>query len=55
VVNGKAAVSAEMALRLSEAFGTSAEVWIRVQAQHDLWKASQTKRVKIAPIAMRAA
>ena len=55
VINGKAAVSAEMALRLSEAFGTSAEVWIRVQSQYDLWKASQARRVRIAPIETRAA
>jgi addiction module HigA family antidote len=55
VINGKAAVSAEMALRLSEAFGTSAEVWIRVQSQHDLWKASRARRVRIAPIETRAA
>jgi len=40
VMNGKAGVSAEMVLRLSEAFGTSAEVWVRVQAQHDLWQAN---------------
>lgn len=55
VINGKAAVSADMALRLSEAFGTSPEVWIRVQAQYDLWQASKKRRVKIAPIEKQAA
>jgi len=55
IVNGRAAVSAEMALRLSEALGPSPEVWIRVQAQYDLWQASQTRRVKIAPIEKQAA
>ena len=55
IVNGKAAVSADMALRLSEAFGTSPDVWIRVQAQYDLWQASKARRVKIAPIEKQAA
>lgn len=32
-------VSALMALRLSEAFGTTPEVWLNKQANHDLWRA----------------
>ena len=48
VLNGKAGVSAEMALRLSEAFGLDAEVWLRMQVQRDLWVASRKKRVKVA-------
>ena len=55
IVNGRAGVSADMALRLSAAFGTSLEVWIRTQAQHDLWQASKARRVKIDPIEQRAA
>jgi addiction module HigA family antidote len=55
IVNGRAAVSADMALRLSAAFGTSPEVWIQVQAQYDLWQASKARRVKIAPIVKKAA
>jgi addiction module HigA family antidote len=47
VINGKAAISAEMALRLSEAFGLGAEVWIQLQGKRDLWVASRRKRVKI--------
>ena len=47
VINGKAAISAEMALRLEEALGLTAEVWLRMQVQRDLWEASQKKRVKL--------
>jgi plasmid maintenance system antidote protein VapI len=40
-----------MAVRLSEAFGTSPEVWIRLQANYDLSKALRKRRVKIARLA----
>jgi addiction module HigA family antidote len=36
VLNGAAGISAEMGLRLSEALGTSPELWIGMQAQCDL-------------------
>ena len=39
VLNGKAGISASMALRLAAALGTSAELWINMQAQYDLWRA----------------
>jgi antitoxin HigA-1 len=51
MIHGKTGVSAEMALRLSAAFGTSPEVWIRLQANYDLAKAMRKKRVKIARLA----
>jgi len=41
VMNGKAAVSAGMALRLAAALGTSAESWLQMQAAYDLWHASR--------------
>lgn len=41
IVNGKAGISPEMALRLSIAFGTSAESWLAQQSQYDLWQAEQ--------------
>ena len=37
ILNGRAGISPEMALRLSKAFGTSAESWLNQQVQHDLW------------------
>ncbi len=47
ILNGRAGISAEMALRLSDALATSPELWIGMQAQYDLWEASKRKRKKI--------
>ena len=41
IVNGRAGVSPEMAIRLSLAFDTSPESWLNQQAQYDLWAARQ--------------
>ena len=41
VLNGRAGVSADMALRLAAALGTSADFWLRLQMQYDLWQAKQ--------------
>jgi addiction module HigA family antidote len=41
ILNGRAGISPEMAIRLSKAFGTSAESWLSQQAQYDLWVAEQ--------------
>ena len=38
LVNGKRGISPEMAVRLSQVFGGSAESWIVQQAQYDLAK-----------------
>jgi addiction module HigA family antidote len=49
VVNGRAAVSAEMAIRLAQWLGGSAESWLRMQAAYDLWQAEKRRRPKIKP------
>jgi addiction module HigA family antidote len=54
ILNGSAGISAEMALRLSEALGTSPELWIGMQAQYDLWQASKRPRAKVPHLAMAA-
>lgn len=41
ILNGSAGISADMALRLKDALGTSAEMWVRMQGQYDLWQAEQ--------------
>ena len=41
VLNGRAGISPEMAIRLSKAFGGTAESWLRQQMQYDLWQAKQ--------------
>lgn len=55
VLNGHAAVSADMDLRLHEALGTTPGHWLAMQNQRDLWEASQNakhrpkvKRMKLA-------
>ena len=55
LLNGRAGISAEMPLRLSEAFGTSAELWLKMQIQYDLWHASRKRRKKVQPINQDAA
>lgn len=48
VVNGKAAISPDMALRLAKWLDTSAEVWLRMQVTYDLWKARKKRQPRIA-------
>ena len=43
ILNGRAGISPEMALRLSLAFDTTAESWLNQQAQYDLWLARQNQ------------
>ena len=50
VLNSKAAISAEMAVRLGKWLGSGPEVWINMQAQYDLWKAEQALKRQIAKI-----
>lgn len=36
IINGKRAISVDTAMRLARYFGTSAEVWLRLQVTYDL-------------------
>ena len=54
ILNGRSGISAEMALRLSLAFGTSAESWLNQQLQYDLCRAER-KRKKLGVTRLRAA
>ncbi len=47
VLNGSAGVSVDMALRLGEALGTSAELWAGMQLQYDLYQAARKRRPKV--------
>ena len=47
ILNGSAGISADMALRLADALGTSAEMWAGMQLQYDLYQAQQRPRPKI--------
>jgi addiction module HigA family antidote len=39
IVNGKRGVSPSFAIVLEKTLGTSAEMWVRMQAEFDLWEA----------------
>ncbi|MFN7572762.1 MAG: HigA family addiction module antitoxin [Betaproteobacteria bacterium] len=46
VLNGQAAISAEMAVRLARALGGSAASWLHMQANYDLWQAEQSAALR---------
>ena len=54
LLNGRAGISPEMALRLSKVFGRTPEGWLKLQLQYDLWRAqdkvdlSGLKRIEAA-------
>jgi len=50
IVNGSSSITADMSIRLSEAFGISPDLLLCMQAQYDLWQDSQRTRRKIKPL-----
>jgi addiction module HigA family antidote len=55
LVNEKAGISPEMAIRLSKAFGSSAEMWLGLQLQYDLALAEKAaSKIKIERIKRRS-
>lgn len=56
LLNGHSGVSPEMAIRLEKAGWSTAETWLRIQLQYDLWHAQQkAKGIKVARFRPRAA
>jgi addiction module HigA family antidote len=52
ILNGRAGISPEMAVRLSMAFDTTAESWLNQQVQYDLWKAERgRKKLRVKSLA----
>ena len=51
VLNGRASISADMALRLAAALGTTAKLWIGLQGDYDLWQARQKPMPKVEKLA----
>jgi addiction module HigA family antidote len=48
LINSKAAISPEMAIRLHKAFGTTPEIWLRMQLAYDLAQAhKKAGRIKV--------
>ena len=54
ILNGKAGISAEMALRLAAWLGTTPEVWLEMQSARDLWEAEQKPLPAVSPLRMAA-
>jgi len=47
ILNERAGITAEMSIKIGEAFGQSLDLWFKVQNAHDFWQAAQAKRRKI--------
>lgn len=48
LLNGHTGVSPDMAIRLEKVFGSTADTWLRMRLQHDLWEARQrSDKVKV--------
>ncbi|MBF0100355.1 MAG: HigA family addiction module antidote protein [Desulfobacterales bacterium] len=39
IINEKAGITADMALRLSKAFNTTPDLWLNLHKEYELWKA----------------
>lgn len=50
LVNEKAGVSTEMAIRLGQAFKNGARFWLALQLQHDLWEEESRSQVHVDPL-----
>ena len=50
LLNGKAGVSVDMALRLSKWLGTTPEIWLRMQDACDLWRAGNGPCQEVKPL-----
>ena len=47
VINGRSAITAEMALRVGKWVGNGPEIWLRMQGQYDLWQARKKGEPKV--------
>jgi addiction module HigA family antidote len=55
LVRGRRSITADTAMRLSRYFGTSPQLWLRLQTDHDLWVAAKDKSLsKVKPRAKAA-
>jgi addiction module HigA family antidote len=54
LVNGKSGISPEMAIRLSKAFGSSPETWLKMQLDYDLAQARRSEdRILVKRVQLR--
>lgn len=50
IINGRAGISPEMAVRLSIALNTSSKMWLSMQDSYDLWQVEKYKSTLIKQI-----
>jgi addiction module HigA family antidote len=54
ILNGRAGISPEMAVRLAIAFDTTPESWLNQQVQYDLWRAERRRdQLKVTRLTAR--
>lgn len=53
VLNGRAGISIDLSLRLSEALGTHDTFWAEMQLGYDAWQTSRKRRTKIKPFSIQ--
>jgi len=51
ILNGRAGISAEMAVRLAKGLLTSADLWLGMQMQYDLWQVEQRPSLRVQKLA----
>lgn len=51
VLNGKAGISPDLAVRLEQAGASTAQAWVAMQANYDLWQALQHEQPPVRPLA----
>jgi addiction module HigA family antidote len=55
IINGAQPITPEMAARLGHYFGSAASLWVRMQAQHDLWVAIEQLEPELENMPVAAA
>ncbi|GAB3470886.1 HigA family addiction module antitoxin [Massilia terrae] len=50
VLDGRAPITAELAVRLAKWLGGEPDIWLRVQNHYDLWHAEQDKSIEVMPV-----
>ncbi len=55
IIHGHGPVTPDMALRLAAAFAIEPELWVKIQAQYDLWTVSRQARPKVKVLVTKKA
>jgi addiction module HigA family antidote len=53
VVNERASVTADMAVRIQQVFGAAAEFWLDLQKKHDIYLVEQSGQIRLKPLNKR--